>query len=149
MVFGPGCDHCQGTHRDFKVLGKLSISSAIVRHRHQRAPTRSANRSLCRQSESPCRPSKNLTPPTNSSGLPFLGIATKDLDGLGFTAAGFRLTGFSGPLGGNMAIFQTPAFGAPVVYFRSNDGTDPLVDYIPSAVGRHDHYNYGFTKAVI
>ena len=87
-----------------------------------------------------------ILPQANTPGLPFLGIATAELDPMQFTSAGFRLTGMRGPAGGNFAAFQVPSFGAPNVFMRTNDGINPAIDFIPSAVGAHDHFNYGFTK---
>ncbi len=87
-----------------------------------------------------------ILPQGNTPGVPFLGIATEELDPVQFTSAGFRLTGFTGPLGGNFAFFQVPSFGAPIVFAKSVDGIDPGFDVVPSLVGGHDHYNYAFTK---
>ncbi len=90
-----------------------------------------------------------ILPPVNTSGVPFLGIATEELDPIQFTSAGFRLAGMTGPAGGEIAFFQTPTFGPPNIFMRSNDGINPAIDLIPSLVGGHDHYSFAFTKAGI
>jgi surface-anchored protein len=87
-----------------------------------------------------------VLPPVNTAGVPFLGIATEELDPMQFTSAGLRLTGMTGPVGGEIAFFQTSLSGASV-FMRSNDGINPAIDVIPSLVGGHDHYNFAFTKA--
>jgi surface-anchored protein len=86
-----------------------------------------------------------MLPGTNTPGVPYLGIASEELDPMQFTSAGFRLTSFSGPVDGSMAIFQFGA-GSPNVFMRSNDGVNPAIDVIPSTVGGHDHFNYAFSK---
>lgn len=90
-----------------------------------------------------------VLPQGSTPGVPFFGIATEDLDPMQFTSAGFRLTGMRGPVGGNFALFQVPSFGAPSVYMRTNDGINPAIDFVPSIVGGHDHYNFGFSKVGI
>lgn len=87
-----------------------------------------------------------ILPSTNTSGVPFLGIASEELDPLQFTSAGFRLTAMTGPAGGNFALFQLPSFGEPNVFMRTNDGINPSIDFVPSLIGGHDHYNFAFTK---
>lgn len=84
-------------------------------------------------------------PASNTSGVPFLGFATEELDPMQFTSAGFRLLGMTGPLGGNFALFQTTLGGANV-FMRTNDLINPAIDFVPSIVGGHDHYFFGFTE---
>jgi surface-anchored protein len=90
-----------------------------------------------------------VLPQGNTPGVPFFGFATAELNPMQFTSAGFRLSGMSGPAGGNFALFQQPSFGPPNVFMRTNDGINPLVDFLPSTVGGHDHYNFAFTKVGI
>ena len=85
-----------------------------------------------------------ILPQTQNSNLAFLGIASEELDPAVYSAAGFRMTGFNGP--GNFALFQAGSFGGFNTFFRSNDGVDPMVDFLPSVIGSHDHYNFGFTQ---
>ena len=86
-------------------------------------------------------------PQSNTPGVPFLGLAAEELNPLQFNSAGFRLTGFRGPLGGQFALFQLPAFSAPVVFMRTNDGVSPTSDFYSVPIEGHDHANFGFTKA--
>ena len=44
-----------------------------------------------------------------------------------------------------MRVAASP-FGAPNVFMRSNDGINPLIDVVPSTVGGHDHFSFGFSK---
>ncbi len=90
-----------------------------------------------------------ILPQSNSPGRPFLGFATTELDGLGFTTSGFRMTSFSGPTDGHFAVWQSDPVGNSVVAFSTIDGVDPLFDVLNSEVNTHDHYNIGFTKTGI
>jgi hypothetical protein len=45
-------------------------------------------------------------PPVNTAGVPFLGIATEELDPMQFASAGFRLTGMTGPAGAKLPSFK-------------------------------------------
>jgi surface-anchored protein len=87
-----------------------------------------------------------ILPQGNVTGLPFFGFASEELDPMVFTSAGFRLLAMTGPLGGNFALFQQPSFGPPNIFMRTNDLINPAVDFLPSTVGGHDHYNFAFTK---
>lgn len=82
-------------------------------------------------------------PSSNTPGLPFLGIASKELDSNDFGSASIQLTGFSGPGGGEFALWQSDGFVTNVLWqtFGGLDGTDML----PMVIGGHDHFNYGFT----
>ncbi|QDV44492.1 hypothetical protein Enr13x_43580 [Stieleria neptunia] len=84
-----------------------------------------------------------ILPQSNTAGMPFLGIATEELEAP-FTSASFEMTGFSGP--GQFALWQGGF--APSVFMQTSDGIiggpgDTLS--LPS-VGSHDHYNWGFTQ---
>lgn len=76
--------------------------------------------------------------------LPFLGIAAVELDALDFASAGFRLTGFNGPVGGEFALWQGGF--TPTVFFQTNNGINPAQDLYNITVGAHDHANWSFTK---
>lgn len=83
--------------------------------------------------------------------LPFLGLAAEELDILDFASAGcFRLTGFTGPVGGEFALWQGGF--TPTVFFQTNDGINTIntpPDLYNIAIGNHDHANWSFTKAGI
>lgn len=87
-----------------------------------------------------------ILPQGSQPGVPFLGFASEELNPTVFTSAGFRLLGMTGPVGGNFALFQQPSFGPPNVRMRTNDGINPTIDFLPSTVGGHDHFNFAFTK---
>jgi surface-anchored protein len=87
------------------------------------------------------------TLPQGSPGtLPFLGIAAEEVNPALYPSAGFRLKAFSGPLGGEFALWQV---GAPNAFFQTNNGIDssdlfqiPSIQLVP-----HDHANWSFSKA--
>ena len=81
-------------------------------------------------------------PQSNTPGLPFLGIASEELDGLGFSGATIQLTSFSGP--GEFALWQSGGLGGFNVIWQTIDGIGP-VDILNLGIGVHDHFNYGFT----
>jgi len=87
-----------------------------------------------------------VLPQGNVAGLPFMGLASVELDPLGFVSAGFRLTGFNGPTGGQFALWQSGSFGSSNVFFQTNDGINPVVDLYTIGIGSHDHANWGFSK---
>jgi surface-anchored protein len=85
------------------------------------------------------------TLPSGSPGsLPFLGLAAEELDPLDFVSAGFRLMEFSGPAGGEFALWQGGF--TPTVFFQTNNGINPAVDLYNISILSHDHANWSFTK---
>ena len=82
---------------------------------------------------------------SNVSGQPFLGIASEELLATDFTSAGFRLTGFRGPVGGEFALFGQSGFTTNV-FMQTNNGINPAQDLYNIGIGSHDHANYGFSK---
>ncbi|QEF99260.1 hypothetical protein Mal15_33220 [Stieleria maiorica] len=84
-----------------------------------------------------------ILPQSNAGGLPFLGIATEELDAP-FNSASFEMTGFSGP--GQFALWQGGF--TPSVFMQTNDGVigGPSDTLSIAGVGSHDHYNWGFTE---
>ncbi len=82
---------------------------------------------------------------SNTSGQPFVGLAAEELQPTDFTSAGFRLTDFVGPAGGNFALFGQSGFTTNV-FMRSNDGVNPVFDLFNVSIGGHDHASWGFTK---
>lgn len=87
-------------------------------------------------------------PANNISGKPFLGIAAEELTPSEWSSLTLSLVGLSGPSGGQFSLWQTDAFGGPVVKMASSDGFSgaDTMAVIPGQ-GGHDHYFYGFTKA--
>lgn len=81
-------------------------------------------------------------PQSNTPGLPFLGIASEELDGLGFSSATIRMTSFNGP--GEFALWQPGGLGGFNTFWQTNDGIGPS-DVLNLGIGVHDHFNYGFT----
>jgi surface-anchored protein len=82
-------------------------------------------------------------PQGNVPGLPFLGIASEDLNPGEWTGPiTWALTGFSGP--GQFSVWQTDFGGNPLVRWATSDGIGPG-DSFGLGVGGHDHFNYGFT----
>jgi hypothetical protein len=82
---------------------------------------------------------------SNQPGTPILGFAGEELDQNQFNDAGFRLTGFRGPLGGQFAIFKLSSSGPASVYMSTVDGISPSSDTFRVPVGGHDHISFGFT----
>ncbi len=87
-----------------------------------------------------------ILPQSNSPGLPFLGFAaTEELEPSDWaTPVTFTLTGFSGPSGGQFAVWQTGSFGGTTVFMQTNDGIG-VADAVSKAAGVHDHFNLGFS----
>jgi len=82
---------------------------------------------------------------SNVSGQPFLGIAAEELLSTDFTLAGFRLTGFRGPVDGQFALFGQSGFTTNI-FMQTNNGINPTQDFYNIGIGSHDHANFGFTK---
>ena len=82
-----------------------------------------------------------VLPQSNTTGLPFLGIAAEELDS-SFSSASLTLSSFSGP--GEFAIWQDGGLGGANVRMQTVDGISSA-DVIGLGIGGHDHYNYGFT----
>jgi surface-anchored protein/MYXO-CTERM domain-containing protein len=82
-----------------------------------------------------------VLPQSNTSGLPFLGIAAEELSASDFASATISLTNLNGP--GQVALWQSSGFGANVIW-RSNDGLT-AADLLNLVIEGHDHYNLGFT----
>lgn len=87
-----------------------------------------------------------ILPQSNTPGLPFLGFAvTEELEPSDWaTPITFTLTGFSGPAGGEFAVWQTGSFGGTTVFMQTNDGVSGA-DAASKAAGVHDHFNLGFS----
>ncbi len=72
-------------------------------------------------------------------GLPFVGIATEELDVAGFTTMNLSLTGLTAP--GDFALWQ----GGASALLDSSDGIDGS-DSFSLALNGHDHFNFGFSE---
>ena len=75
-------------------------------------------------------------------GLPYVGIATDDLDDSVFTSVDLRMTGYLGP--GDVAVWQSDGL-SDNVFFQTSDLVGPD-DLMQLPIGIHDHNNFGFTK---
>jgi surface-anchored protein len=86
-----------------------------------------------------------VLPQSNTSGVPFLGVAAEEVGASGDWTGpiSYEITGVTRPSGSHFSIFQTDAFGQPVVQVATQDG---LSDTLTVPVGSHSHYNWGFTK---
>ncbi|MEM6692422.1 MAG: choice-of-anchor M domain-containing protein [Planctomycetota bacterium] len=81
----------------------------------------------------------------DAAGLaPHLGIAAEELSPLTFSSIDLTLTGFSGPAGGEFALY-TGTLDAPTVSMQTSDGLSALGDTYNPIVGDHDHENWGFS----
>lgn len=81
----------------------------------------------------------------DAAGLPFLGIATEELQSTDFSSATISLTDFSGP--GQFALWQGSGANSDDVKWQTSNGlNDPLnPDDLTLGIGSHDHFQYGFT----
>lgn len=84
-------------------------------------------------------------PQGNTSGWPFLGIASEELISSDWTSLTLSLKSVSGPAGGHFSLWQTGQFGNPQVKMATSDGITSA-DSFQLAVGGHDHFNFGFTE---
>jgi len=78
-----------------------------------------------------------VLPQSNTSGVPFLGIATEEVP-TGFGDVNFILEGFSGP--GEFSVGQ--ASFPPTIYWDSLSNSP---DQLTLPEGTHDHFFYGFS----
>jgi len=84
-------------------------------------------------------------PQSNQAGKPFLGIASEELVASEWSSLTLSLVGLSGPSGGHFSLWQSDAFGSPVVKMASGDGISGA-DTTSMIPGGHDHYFFGFTQ---
>lgn len=82
-----------------------------------------------------------VLPQTNVPSLPFVGIASDELNPTQWsTPITWTLNAASGP--GQFSLYQTDLFGNPVERWSTSNGTP---DAFTLPVGGHDHFNYAFT----
>ena len=90
-----------------------------------------------------------ILPQGNVEGVPFLGIATEELDGGLFPGGStFELMGINSPSGtGSFSVWQQSGIGAPEFFFSSDSpGLTTDDNKLILSTGAHDHYNYGFSE---
>lgn len=85
-----------------------------------------------------------VLPQDETEGLLFLGIAADEIAPGEFNGetVTLQLVSLEGP--GQLALYETDAFGAPTLFWNSADGLDGTDSY-PAAVGGHAHVNWAFT----
>ena len=87
-----------------------------------------------------------ILPQNEVPGLLNLGVGTSGIASGVFQGNRIRLELHRIEAPGDLAVFTTSAFGAPVSYWVSRDGVDPLVDVLEMpAVNAHLHLNWAFT----
>jgi surface-anchored protein len=87
----------------------------------------------------------HVLPQSEDPARPFLGLASETLVRSQWASLSVRLVSLEAPVGGHFALYQTDAFGSPLVKFDSADGIGPD-DLLPLVIGGHDHYNWAFTQ---
>jgi surface-anchored protein len=86
-----------------------------------------------------------VLPQAQDPSLPFLGMGAEGVAPGTFSGpVEVRLVGVSGP--GAFALYQSDAFGSPVVRMNSADGLSAS-DRVLMSAGSHDHYNWAFERA--
>jgi surface-anchored protein len=85
-----------------------------------------------------------VLPQDETEGLLFLGLAADEIAPGEFNGetVNLQLASLDGP--GQLALYETDAFGAPTLFWNSADGLDGT-DVYPAAVGGHAHVNWAFT----
>jgi len=85
-----------------------------------------------------------VLPQDETEGLLFLGLAADEIAPGEFVGESVNLqfASIDGP--GQLALYETDAFGAPTVFWNSADGLT-TADVFPAAVGSHSHLNWAFT----
>lgn len=88
-----------------------------------------------------------ILPEVQDPALPFLGLATEELDGAEWGDITFSLGAVTSPSGnGDFALWQSGSFGEVLLRMST---ADPAVDLLLLPTGSHAHYNWGFTEAGI
>ena len=82
-------------------------------------------------------------PQSPQAGVPFLGIASEELDPADWTGEmTWSLLSVVAPPGGEFSLWKS-TIGGPVVELSTADGILSFTD----PIGSHAHYNYGFTQS--
>lgn len=86
-----------------------------------------------------------ILPEVEDAALPFLGLATEELDGAEWGNITFSLGAVTSPSGnGDFALWQSGSFGEVLLRMST---ADPAPDSLILPTGSHAHYNWGFTEA--
>ena len=82
-----------------------------------------------------------LLPQNSASGIPFVGLASEELDNTGYSNATVTLTAFSGA--GTFELLEATATG--LNYFMDTDDGVTSADTVALGVPTHAHYTYAFS----
>lgn len=86
-----------------------------------------------------------VLPEIQDSNLPFLGLATEELDPAEWGNLTFTLGSVTPPGGsGEFAVWQSGSFGELLLRMSTADSEADAITILP---GNHSHYNFGFTTA--
>jgi len=85
-----------------------------------------------------------MLPETQFFSLPFLGLATEELNSADWGNLTISLGAVTSPsAAGNFALWQSGTFGETLLHMST---ADPAVDLVIMQAGTHSHYNWGFTE---
>jgi surface-anchored protein len=85
-----------------------------------------------------------VLPEVQNMTLPFLGLATEELNPADWGNISFTLGAVTSPSGnGHFALWQTGSFGEILLRMST---ADPGADVVTMLPGTHAHFNYGFTE---
>jgi surface-anchored protein len=85
-----------------------------------------------------------VLPEVQDPTLPFLGLATAELEGGEWGNITFSLGTVTSPSGnGDFALWQSGPFGEVLLRMST---ADPAADVVTMPTGSHAHYNWGFTE---
>ena len=90
-----------------------------------------------------------IIPQAEAEGVPFLGIATEELDGDLFPGgATFELMSVTSPSGdGDFSVWQQSGISEPDFFFSTNSaGSTVDNNKLEMSAGGHDHFNLGFSE---
>ncbi len=90
-----------------------------------------------------------ILPASQNVAVPFLGIATEELDS-DFGDITFALGAVTSPSGtGNFSLWDIGSFGSPSFRFSTNDPSGTLNgdNTLIMGTGNHAHFNWGFSEA--
>ena len=81
--------------------------------------------------------------------MPYVGLGMEELDpGDWKTDLTLTLTGVSGSgvdAGGGFSLYTVDLFGTPTAFMSTKDGIS-AADSVSQAAGKHEHYNWAFSK---
>ncbi|MDQ8194450.1 choice-of-anchor M domain-containing protein [Coraliomargarita sp. SDUM461004] len=91
-----------------------------------------------------------ILPQSNTVGIPFVGIASEELEASDWSSITFTLGTVTSPSGsGDFSLWQGDGFGGFNFYFSTADAslTENGNNTLIVGAGGHDHHNFGFTEA--